>query len=310
MKKPEEYDVTTLQGLIEYCKDLRGFYVYDTLISKAYAINKFFEEEKLDSVVIGLSGGIDSALVYYLMLHASMYPKSPIKQVHGIFMPIKSRGITGQDAARFHYNELINCIPEHWKFKAHNRTVDLSSVANQYYIALNPKDDWTCGQIASIVRTPALYGAAAKLQSEEHKSIVVGTTNRDEGAYIGFFGKASDGMVDLQPIADLHKSEVREMAKILGVPKEIINRPPEGDVWNDVTDEELFGATYDVLEMYQTLLDNNATYLISKVKDSPELVKYILNIESAHEKNLHKYKVGSPARYVDVLKREIFCNNK
>jgi NAD+ synthetase len=299
-------NIHTIEGLKAYCKDHRNFDAYYVLTNKIKLINKFFKDEELDTAVVGLSGGVDSSLVYYLLLSAASYPKSPIKKVMGTFMPIKAKGITGQDAARFHYDELINSIPKHWKKKAFNKTIDLSHAANAYYSALNVQDPWTCGQVASIVRTPALYGVAAQLQANGHKSIVVGTTNRDEGAYIGFFGKASDGMVDLQPLGDLHKSEVCELSKILNVPSEIINRPPEGDVWNDVTDEELFGAPYWFLELYQGLLENNATYLISYIKDCPDATKWAINIELAHSKNAHKYKVGSPARYVDVMKRNIF----
>lgn len=293
--------IRTIEGLKSYCKSLRAFDPYHTMSAKMRAINKFFGDENLDTAVIGLSGGVDSSLVYYMMLNASMYPKSPIKKVVGLFMPIKSRGITGQDAAKFHYDELINNIKKEWKRKSVNKTIDLTAVANSYYSAIGPKNDWVCGQIASIVRTPALYGVAAEYQSNDYKSIVVGTTNRDEGAYIGFFGKASDGMVDLQPIGDLHKSEVYEMSRILGVPEAIINRPPEGDVWNDVTDEELFGAPYDILEMYLTLLDNDATYLISYVTDYPNLLNCILNIEIQRKINIHKYGVGSPAYNIDIM---------
>lgn len=299
------HNITKIEELKAYCKKLRSFNAYYTLTEKLKKINRFFKEENLDTAVVGLSGGIDSSLVYYMLLNAASYPNSKIKKVVGLFMPIKTTGITGQDAARFHYNELVASIPDEWKDKAESKTIDLTTAANSYYSVINTRNEWVCGQIASIVRTPALYGVAAEYQSKDYRSIVVGTTNRDEGAYIGFFGKASDGMVDLQPIADLHKSEVMELAKILRVPKEIIDRPPAGDVWNGVTDEQLFGAPYWFLELYQTLLENDATYLVSYVMDCPDAVKWSLNIESAHNKNAHKYKVGSPARYIDVLKRNI-----
>jgi len=299
-------NIRTIEGLKSYCKSLRAFDPYHTMSAKMLAINNFFGDENLDTAIIGLSGGVDSSLVYYMLLNASTYANSPIKKVVGLFMPIKSRGITGQDAAKFHYDELVNNIKEEWKRASVNKTIDLTYVANSYYSAIVPKNDWVCGQIASVVRTPALYGVAAEYQANGYRSIVVGTTNRDEGAYIGFYGKASDGMVDLQPIADMHKSEVCEMSRMLGVPQEIINRPPEGDVWNGVTDEELFGAPYWFLELYQVLLENDATYLTSYVKDCPDATKWSINIEMSHDKNLHKYKVGSPSRYLDVLRRNIF----
>lgn len=298
--------IKTKDELITYCKNLRDFNSTIVLSKKVKAINQFFEEEGLDTAVVGLSGGIDSSVVYYLLLYAANVYGSPIKRVVGAFMSIKTDGITGQDDAEKYFLELVDDVPE---YILQNRvdfpiSIDLTKTAEAYFKALLPSNDWVRGQIGSIVRTPALYGLAAKQQYYGYKSIVVGTTNRDEGAYIGFFGKASDGMVDLQPIADLHKSEVYELAKLLNVPNSIINRIPKGDVWDNKNDEEMIGASYDVLEMYLTLLDNNATYLISYVKDCSDLNKWILNIEIQRQKNLHKYKVGPPARYVDVMENK------
>jgi NAD+ synthetase len=285
-----QYNISTIEELKTFCKQLRNFDKIKVYFSKLIKINNFFKEEKLDSAVVGLSGGIDSSLVYKLLIDASKFPTSPIKRVEGVFMPIDALGITGQHKAEIYVHELINSIEGTTFIKK-----DLSKVAKEYYNVLGTNDPWTCGQIASIVRTPALYGIAAKLQHEGYKSIVVGTTNRDEGAYIGFFGKASDGMVDLQPIADLHKSEVYDLAELCGIPECIINRPPEGDVWDGRIDEEMFGAPYWFLEMYQILIENDARYLVGMCA----------NIEIQHMKNKHKYKVGSPSRYIDVMKREL-----
>lgn len=298
-------DIKSIEGLKKYCKNLRNFCALSTIVSKTKAINKFFTDENLDCAVVGLSGGIDSSLVYYMLLHAASVPGSPIKRVQGLFLPIKTPGTTGQDTAKFFYNELINSVISLYPEKFYSQEINLTKAAQAYYDEIHPYSDWGKGQIDSIVRTPALYGYAAKLQELEYKSIVVGTTNRDEGAYIGFFGKASDGMVDLQPIADLHKSEVYTLSRILKVPQEIIDRVPEGNVWNAQIDEDMIGAPYWFLELYQILLEHKATYLISYIQDCPEAVKWALNIESCHTKNLHKYKVGSPARYIDVLQRII-----
>lgn len=297
--------IKTIDQLKQLCKDLRGFNFDKVYKAKIKAINDFFIEEGLDSVVVGLSGGIDSSVVLKLLLDASASFNSPIKKVMGAFMPINnSPGITGQAEAEAHVdllNKGLYCYSRVYIYKL----IDLSFAAVSYHLSMDAKDPWVCGQIDSIVRTPALYGLAAKLQKDGYKSIVAGTTNRDEGAYIGFFGKASDGMVDLQPIADLHKSEVIEFAKYLHVPKCIIDRKPMGDVHDAKVDEDMFGAPYWFLEMYEILLENNATYLINYLTDCDEAKKWALNIEIQHQKNAHKYKVGSPARYVDVIKRTI-----
>ena len=110
-----------------------------------------------------------------------------------------------------------------------------------------------------------------------------GTTNRDEGAYIGFFGKASDGMVDLQPIADIHKSEVYAIAKILNIPEYIINASPKGDVWNNKLDVEMIGAPYDIVEVFILLLNMGiqpTSIIIKDVDENNLYQQYVQNIES------------------------------
>lgn len=296
------------QELIEFTKKLRGFdarKVYDQKLKK---INEFFKQEGLDSCVLGLSGGIDSSLVFKLLLDASEQPESPLKRVLGCFMPIYSNGITGQNNALMHINELLDVVCISYKAFSYCKK-DLTEASKAYGYAMNvhnaKNSKWLQGQIDSIVRTPALYGMAAKMQTEEFKSIVVGTTNRDEGAYIGFFGKASDGMVDLQPIADLHKSEVYAISELCGIPKSIIERKPMGDVHDAKTDEEMIGAPYWFLEAYTNLLEFDMHDRIKDLYQNEEFKIYIDNIEKIHKHNAHKYKVGSPARYIDVIERFI-----
>jgi NAD+ synthase (glutamine-hydrolysing) len=149
-----------------------------------------------------------------------------------------------------------------------------------------------------------LYYSAAILQAQGQPSLVVGTTNRDEGAYIGFFGKASDAMVDLQPISDLHKSEVYALAEKLGVPKSVQEAIPSGDLYSGQLDEELIGAPYWFLELYLRLLEEGMSLSLNPVEQCL-FERYQANIERLHRQNLHKYKVGSPAIHLDVLPRRI-----
>jgi NAD+ synthase (glutamine-hydrolysing) len=98
---------------------------------------------------------------------------------------------------------------------------------------------WAAGQLAPYLRTPTLYYLTSLLTQEGMKAVVCGTTNRDEGAYLGFFGKASDGMVDLQLIADLHKSEVYALGKLLAVPEKILTRTPTRPLRSPITTTRL-----------------------------------------------------------------------
>jgi len=306
--------MTVLKQVLFDLRTIRGFNSEFYLDQKTKLINDFFHESGLDSAVIGLSGGVDSAVVYALLLEAQKIPGSPIKKVLGLVMPIKSTGTTGQNLAR---DKAINLAKE---LNGEYKVVDLSE-ANFSYIEASgftgSPDPWSVGQLASIVRTPCLYFHAALLQSEGYKSIVVGTTNRDEGSYIGFFGKASDAMVDLQPIGDIHKSEVYQIAEKLGIPKFITEDAPRGDVWDGKVDEEMIGAPYWFLEMYLLLKDYKIVFspevgkcltksgILDFSGERDEYNKYSSAIEEIHKKNAHKYGVGSPAYFIDVYRRKI-----
>jgi NAD+ synthase (glutamine-hydrolysing) len=140
-------------------------------------------------------------------------------------------------------------------------------------------------------------------------AIVVGTTNRDEGAYIGFFGKASDGMVDVQVISDIHKSEVYRMAKLLDIPASIHQAIPSGDMYDGRVDEEVFGATYDFVELYQHYLCLNSpetkhhfkAALSEEAASQFELLSS--RIESMHNYNRHKYLGKNPSVHLDIYER-------
>lgn len=296
----------SIKGLQSYCKNLRDFNLERVVKAKLKAINYFFAENGLDACVLGLSGGADSTLVLKLLLEASNQPGSPIRVVLGCFMPIYSPGITDQDKAEDFVKELNLTCQYGNKYPAYEyQKLDLSAASMAYRQVIGTRTNWHIGQIDSIVRTPALYGMAAKLQTHDFNSIVVGTTNRDEGAYIGFYGKQSDGAVDLQPIADLHKSEVYAMLEYLDAPESIISRTPQGDVHDSRVDEEMFGAPYWFLEMYQILMENKLTHLLSNIDDCQDIDTWVKNIEEQHKKNEHKYKVGTTAHYIDVMKRTL-----
>jgi NAD+ synthase (glutamine-hydrolysing) len=300
--------MTTLKSALNELRIKRNFNVDTYLKEKIEVINKFFTDEGLDSAVVGLSGGVDSAVVYNLLLAAANEQGSPIKLVQGVFIPIEATGITGQRAAEKNVNLLVKTYTDKGVYSVVDGTLAAALLVKQFPSDISP---WAQGQMACIIRTPILYGQAAYLQTTGLKSLVVGTTNRDEGSYIGFFGKASDAMVDLQPIADLHKSEVYALANKLKVPQEIINATPKGDVWDERVDEEMIGAPYWFLEMYLLMKQyysikeqNDFPHSLSK-EEKDEYWKYAVAIELIHSNNKHKYKVGSPARFIDVMERAI-----
>ena len=111
--------------------------------------------------------------------------------------------------------------------------------------------------------------------AQTHNYLVLGTDNADEW-HIGYFTKFGDGGVDLLPIVHLLKREVREGAKLLGVPNSIINRAPTASLWENQTDEAEIGFGYDLIDDYLAgkLVENNVK----------ERVDYLHKI-SQHKRN-------------------------
>jgi NAD+ synthetase len=277
-------------------------------------LRDWFEQSGIDAVVVGLSGGVDSAVTYRLLQEVARMPQSPLKRVVGLILPVNSPGATNQSQAAALARTLVDTSPgEGWEW---DLTGSFSAFTKQAW----PVNPWVEGQGLSVFRTPALYMAAAQLQAVGCRSVVAGTTNFSEGGMIGFYGKASDGMVDIQPIADLYKSEVVALAELLDVPAEIWKQAPRGDVWDGKTDEEMIGAPYHFLEVVQRYLrchiypgewvwagtPPTRVQLTVRVqltaKGVPEFVTastapWLEGILALMKINHHKYCVGVPAVY-------------
>jgi NAD+ synthetase len=298
-----------MQSLIELTKSLRQFDAEKYLLQKVVLINQFFSRNNLDACILGVSGGVDSALSLKLLEQAMHRNGSPIKKITALIMPIYCSGTSGQNESQARAIELVE------QTNCDFLVQDLTSAADAYIKQFEEKtklkaNSWSVGQLASIVRTPCLYFHAALLQQQGFRSLVVGTTNRDEGAYLGFFGKASDAMVDLQPIADLHKSEVYQLATLLGVPESIMQSVPRGDVWDNKTDEEMIGAPYWFVELYLLMKEFNLIndfILTNYLQESDRILfqQYASAIEKHYQKNAHKYQVGNPAHFIDIVSRKI-----
>jgi NAD+ synthetase len=286
-----------LVDLLPYLRAARGFHAAEVADAKVARLTRWFGEHGLDAAIVGVSGGVDSALVLALLRACAARPGSPLRRVVALLLPVGGRGAVRQDeaTARGHAAATATAA-EVWEAPLTDGLAAIvASLSRASGLAF---DAWSEGQCLSVVRTPALYGAAALLQAHGHRSVVVGTTNRDEGAYLGFFGKASDGMVDMQPIADLHKSEVRALARHLGVPDAIVDATPSGDVHDGRSDEEMLGASYDEVEAYLRLLELG--------RDPARIGAGAARaLHARHEKNSHKYETGSPAIFLDVLPRGV-----
>lgn len=199
--------------------------------------------------VVGVSGGVDSALVSTLCAMTGRF-------TYCVILPCQStsNGITlAQDHIR-HLKSIYGTVSDVY--------MDLTSTFGLFEANVpakfryGDKGELTFANTKSRLRMIALYQVAGMTHG-----CVVGTGNKVEDFGIGFFTKYGDGGVDVSPIADLTKTEVRAMAKVLGVNKAILNAAPTDGLWADNrSDEQAIGATYEELEWAMDFLKSVVDY--------------------------------------------------
>lgn len=279
------------------------------LSAKSTLLNTYFEQSKINGCVVGVSGGVDSALTLGIVAHAAKQPGSPIKKILAVLLPMYAEGATHQKTASSRGAEVAVSLD------IHVVTIDLSAsleaARKASFVGTGVRgDSWSAGQLVSYMRTPMLYYQAALLAEQGVRSVVCGTTNRDEGSYIGFFGKASDGMVDIQPISDIHKSEVYQLAKLVELPESVCSAAPTGDTYDGMCDEQMIGASYDAVELYEWYLCTNVMERQAWRKSlcaeaDNQFAKFEFVLEKLHQTNQHKYIGDSPAVHLDVWDRVV-----
>ena len=219
----------------------------------SYCDNASFVPE---SLVIGISGGIDSSVASVLCAltnRKTIVLSMPIKQ-------IKSQ----HDLSIDHANWLTK------KFKnVEHKTLELENVFNNFKKTLSEfNSEHGFANSRARLRMTTLYQVAAA-----NSGIVVGTGNKVEDFGVGFYTKYGDGGVDISPIADCNKTQVWELGKYLGVSQKIIDAEPTDGLWNDGrNDTDQLGMTYTELEK---AMEN---------KKDPNYQKYL----EIRKKNLHK----------------------
>ena len=188
--------------------------------------------KKAQSLVIGISGGIDSSVT------STLCAMTGIKTIV-VSMPIQQ--ISSQHDLSTKHKEWLK-----QKFKnVEPYTIELDEVFKSFQAKLSKfKNDHGMANSRARIRMTTLYQVAAA-----NNGIVVGTGNKVEDFGVGFYTKYGDGGVDISPIADCTKTEVWELGKELNILKEIIETPPTDGLWDDGrTDEGQLGLSYKELE--------------------------------------------------------------
>ena len=232
------------------------------------------EKTGIKDVILGLSGGIDSALTLHIAAQA--FDK---KRIHAFYLPYTTSSPQSYEDAKLAAKNTGVTL----------QTIDISKMADAYFEQEIHSDSKSTGKtdadksanlkmqklrkgnIMARLRMIALYDQSAKLGA-----LVLGTSNKTE-ILLGYSTLWGDMASAVNPLGDLYKYQVRELSRALNVPSEIIDKPPSADLWEDQTDEDELGITYD-------LADRILFHWIDLAWPKTRLLEALAHIEGAAEK--------------------------
>ena len=242
-------------------------------------LREYLLNARLSSFIVGVSGGIDSAV-------ASTLAAQTGEPTYVASLPIHQDKTQLNRADRH-----IKWLSENYS-NVHPVEIDLTEVYDTLITTLTPTEptEIATANTRARLRMTTLYSLAST-----YNGLVVGTGNKIEDFGVGFFTKYGDGGVDISPIADLYKSEVYALGAELGVSDEIIEAAPTDGLWNDGrTDEDQLGATYEELEWAMKWFEIGDESVSVSEKE-----KEILNIYLRHYM-LNKHKMTPIPIYQNV----------
>ncbi len=215
-------------------------------------LREYVKNSGHSGVVVGVSGGVDSAVCATLAVKALGK-----KNVAGAIMPV------GKIALKDVSDAVELCMGlgiEHY-------LIDIGGIVDLIVDSVDSVRKKKCskiekGNIAARIRMVFLYGLAS-----DRKSLVLGTGNKSE-LLLGYFTKHGDGGVDLLPLGDLYKGEVYDLAKHVGVPKKILAKKPSPNLWEKQTDEGDLGFAY-------SFADSVLGMFLERNMDGNEIVKHL-----------------------------------
>ena len=198
-----------------------------------------FKKAGFSKAVLGLSGGIDSALVAYLLRDALGK-----ENVLAIMMPYKSSNPDSLNHAKLVIEDL----------KINSKTIEITDMIDAYFKNEKEASSLRIGNKMARERMSILFDYSSK-----ENALVVGTSNKTE-IYLGYSTQFGDSACALNPIGDLYKTNIWDLSRYLKIPNELIEKKPSADLWEGQTDEQEMGLTYkEADQVLYRMLEENKT---------------------------------------------------
>ncbi|WP_338960563.1 NAD+ synthase [Fusobacterium nucleatum] len=216
-----------------------------------------FKKAGFSKAVLGLSGGIDSALVAYLLRDALGK-----ENVLAIMMPYKSSNPDSLNHAKLVVEDL----------KINAKSIEITDMIDAYFKNEKEASSLRMGNKMARERMSILFDYSSK-----ENALVVGTSNKTE-IYLGYSTQFGDSACALNPIGDLYKTNIWDLSRYLKIPNELIEKKPSADLWEGQTDEHEMGLTYKEADqvLYRMLEENKTVKEILAEGFSKDLVDNIL----------------------------------
>ena len=220
-------------------------------------LRESFKKAGFSKAVLGLSGGIDSALVAYLLRDALGK-----ENVLAIMMPYKSSNPDSLNHAKLVVEDL----------KINAKSIEITDMIDAYFKNEKEASSLRMGNKMARERMSILFDYSSK-----ENALVVGTSNKTE-IYLGYSTQFGDSACALNPIGDLYKTNIWDLSRYLKIPNELIEKKPSADLWEGQTDEQEMGLTYKEADqvLYRMLEENKTVKEILAEGFSKDLVDNIL----------------------------------
>lgn len=202
-------------------------------------LRESFKKAGFSKAVLGLSGGIDSALVAYLLRDALGK-----ENVLAIMMPYKSSNPDSLNHAKLVVEDL----------EINSKTIEITDMIDAYFKNEKEATSLRMGNKMARERMSILFDYSSK-----ENALVVGTSNKTE-IYLGYSTQFGDSACALNPIGDLYKTNIWDLSRYLKIPNELIEKKPSADLWEGQTDEQEMGLTYkEADQVLYRMLEENKT---------------------------------------------------